>query len=95
MPIRGSPPAGFGENPTTEPDDTLIFSPHQYIEHASVPRYAQWGFDENSRVKKRALRLQGVGIRVRSKERDLGSRRAGVRRFESGPTHFFIGLQVS
>jgi hypothetical protein len=34
-----------------------------------------------------------VDIRVRSKERDLGSRRAGVRRFNSCSTHhFFIKL---
>jgi hypothetical protein len=31
-----------------------------------------------------------VDIRVRSKERDLGSRRAGVRRFNSCSTHWFF-----
>ncbi len=36
-----------------------------------------------------------MGIRVWSKERDLGSRRAGVRRFESGPTHFSLIRGIS
>ena len=34
----------------------------------------------------------GEGFRARSKERDLGSRHAGVRAFESHPSHFGEGF---
>jgi hypothetical protein len=37
---------------------------------------------------------KGVDIRVWSKERDLGSRRAGVRRFNSCSTHYSFGMVI-
>ena len=67
-------------NESKNPKDTTSPSVEQYTPVNSPMR------DSNeSKIEKEV----SVDIRVWSKERDLGSRRAGVRRFNSCSTHLF------